>query len=203
VAGAERLEVAAASATVVSDVVAIESTGTLRPIQDFLRTEPPPPPVAIETGDEGYPDFDETADELPPVEHFLDPLPPVSEFSQEDWHPLAEHEHPAAPGAGVSQGDAAEGWVQTDWQQYDWRSAAALGETGEADASNAWATTDWEAGGPRAKDARPTAAQAIASALDQIAQRIRDGELVVPGQGSALDPTNIAATLAALLGVKR
>jgi hypothetical protein len=44
---------------------------------------------------------------------------------------------------------------------------------------------------------RPTAAQAIASALDQIAQRIRSGELAA---GGATDPATLAATLAAILG---
>ena len=49
-----------------------------------------------------------------------------------------------------------------------------------------------------------SAAQAIANALDQIAQQIREGGLTVPSPGGALnDPRAIAATLAALLGVKR
>jgi hypothetical protein len=93
------------------------------------------------------------------------------------------------------------GWVETDWQHFDWRAAAALGDGVEAAASNEWATTDWEPAAPILRDNRPTAAQAIASALDQIAQRIRDGELAVPGSGSLTDPATIAASLAAILGV--
>jgi hypothetical protein len=93
-------------------------------------------------------------------------------------------------------------WGETDWQHYDWRAAAALGETANDEASSAWATTDWDAGAPRARELRKAAAHAIAKALDEIAQRIRAGEVVAPGNG-ALDPTNIAATLAALLGAKR
>jgi hypothetical protein len=93
-------------------------------------------------------------------------------------------------------------WADTDWQQYDWRSLASLGEGAEAAASTEWASTDWDANKPRAKDVHPTAAQAIASALDQIAQRIRDGELA-PMPGMPTDPATIAATLAAILGIRQ
>jgi hypothetical protein len=55
----------------------------------------------------------------------------------------------------------------------------------------------------RANASRPTAAQAIASALDEIARRIRDGELVVPPSAAVPDPTSIAATLASLLGIRK
>ena len=49
-----------------------------------------------------------------------------------------------------------------------------------------------------------SAAQAIANALDQIAHQIREGDLTIPSPGGALtDPGAIAATLAALLGVRR
>ncbi len=118
---------------------------------------------------------------------------------------------PGSMGSGTAGENAAaahasdtgeSGWGETDWQHYDWRAAAALGETANEEASSAWATTDWDAGAPRARELRKTAAHAIAKALDEIAQRIRAGEAVAPGNG-ALDPTNIAATLAALLGAKR
>ncbi len=167
----------------------VESAARLQPIQDFLdlsaRSAPPVAPDS--TGDDFSSDIDEGADQLPPLEHFLDPLPRVGD--------------PAPP-----SGSLASEWANADWQQYDWRSVAALGESGESAASNAWATTDWDGTGPRAaraaKDARPTAAQAIASALDQIAQRIRDGDLAVPIPGSETDPATIAATLTALLGIR-
>jgi hypothetical protein len=143
--------------------------------------------------------------ELPPVEHFLDPLPAVTGFA------------PDADGALVD--DAAidvehttdtvkteTGWGVEDWQQYDWRAAATLGEGVESQASNEWATTDWDGAGRRTPASRSklSAAQAIANALDQIAQQIREGDLTVPSPGGTLtDPGTIAATLAALLGAKR
>ncbi|HYN20312.1 MAG TPA: hypothetical protein VE078_05085, partial [Thermoanaerobaculia bacterium] len=115
----------------------------------------------------------------------------------------------ALPGNGAVATDARPrdpseaGWLETDWQHYDWRAAAALGESANDEATSAWATTDWDGAGAGARDPRPTAAQAIATALDEIARRIRDGELAVPGRGAMADPATIAATLAAILGVKR
>lgn len=168
----------------------------LRPIEDFLDTSPAPPP-AYQRSTEDLPDvgdFEEEPYELPPVEHFIDSLPDVNQFAS-DAEP--------AP-VGVQAPDAAEsGWLETDWQHYDWRAAAALGETANAEATNAWASTDWDGVVSRAREGRQTAAHAIAAALNEIAKRIEAGELAVPGSGATPDPTTIAATLAALLGVKR
>jgi len=185
-----------------------QSGALLPPIDTFLHLSAADSahPGTESNGDELPQRFDEVPDELPPVEHFLDPLPPVEGFS-----PLRSpaFEPPRITGGlgtapGEFQGDAlASGWADTDWQQYDWRAAAGLRENGDTAASNAWATTNWDASLPRAKHDRPTAAQAIASALDEIAQRIRTGELAVPMPGSATDPATIAATLAALLGIGR
>ena len=145
------------------------------------------------------------SEELPPVEHFLDPLPEVEHFAPDTKDALSDAwpaESANAPAAGSTSGDPSEpGWIETDWQQFDWRAAAALGESAEREASNAWATTDWDGTVPRARNLRPTAAHAIATALDAIAQRIREGELAVPG--SAADPAKIVAQLAAVLGVKQ
>jgi len=168
----------------------------LRPIEDFLDTSPLPPP-AYQRAIEDLPDvgdFEEEPYELPPVEHFMDSLPGVDEFASDTE---------AAPVA-VQTPDAAEsGWLETDWQHYDWRAAAALGETANAEATNAWASTDWDGVVSRAREGRQTAAHAIAKALNEIAERIKAGELALPGSGAKPDPTTIAATLAALLGVKR
>ena len=164
-----------------------------------------PAPLARESNDTEFSsDFDEASAELPPVEHFLDPLPRVEEFEREGSNPF---DGPNALGDSdietrvIEPNSLAAEWADTDWQQYDWRSLASLGEGAEAAASTDWASTDWDANRPRAKDERPTAAQSIASALDQIAQRIRDGELA-PMPGMPTDPATIAATLAAILGIR-
>jgi hypothetical protein len=143
----------------------------------------------------------DNGDELPPVEHFLDPLPDVDAFAPDVEGALADgptDEFPSNGGAGGEQG-----WVEDAWQRYDWNGAAALGDGPETEASNEWATTDWDSGAPAARTRTTSPADAIASALDQIARRIREGEFAVGSPEALADPTTIAATLAALLGVRR
>ena len=183
----------------------------VRSIADFLDTSPPPLPTADyqpERSDSSY--ASESVDEpneLPPVEHFLDPLPVVEHFAPDAKGALSdawpEEGGEVARTADDTTGLPESGWLETDWQHYDWRAAAALGESAEKEASSAWASTDWDGSAQRRRDLRPTAAHAIATALDEIAQRIREGELAVPGRGPTTDPATIAATLAALLGVRR
>jgi hypothetical protein len=190
-------------------VARVESAPQFRSIDDFLdrSVEATAAIASVPSIDNFSSELDEESFELPPVEHFLDPLPAAGDFAprgsnQFDETPSGGREDIAATELGA--GSLAAEWANTDWQQYDWRSLAALGEGGESAASNAWATTDWDAVGPRsertARDSRPTAAQAIAGALDQIAQRIRSGELVV-GKGET-DPATLAATLASILGIR-
>jgi hypothetical protein len=151
-------------------------------------------------------DFAEQPDEPPPIEHFLDPLPAVATFAPDiegaliDESAASTEYTSAAPTARTS---TEPGWVEGDWQRYDWRAAAALGDGVESEASNEWATTNWDVGAPTQRHEKPTAAHAIASALDQIARRIREGDLTVPPPGALTDPAAIAATLAALMGVRR
>jgi hypothetical protein len=141
-------------------------------------------------------------EELPPVEHFLDPMPIVEHFAPDtegalsDAWPAASDESPPAPARGAEPTES--GWNETDWQNFDWRAAAALGESPDSAASNAWATTDWDTAAPPPPDLKKSAADAIATALNQIAQRIRDGD-----PSAVSDPEKIAATLASLLGVRR
>lgn len=197
-----------------SDAAIIAASGSavetlLRPIEDFLDSSPAEiAAYGRDTSDDGYgTELDEDPDELPPVEHFIDELPAVDQYAPESEGRLQ--------GNGAAESDVLErssarrpepsesGWLETEWQHFDWRAAAALGETGSEEASTAWATTDWGGAAPKVGDPRQTAAQAIATALDEIAKRIREGDLAVPGGGPMSDPATIAATLAALLGVKR
>jgi hypothetical protein len=180
----------------------------LRPIDDFLDVSSAAPPAYRQDSTESYDEAPrDEPEELPPVEHFLDPLPIVERFApnaegapSDQWPVESGETAPIAERVtDVSEG----GWIETDWQHYDWNAVAALGESAERQASNDWATTDWDGTVPPARDPRPTAAQAIATALDAIAQRIREGELAVAGSGATPDPAKIAAAVAALLGVKR
>lgn len=175
---------------------------------------PPLPPIEqfLETWSQPVDDYvagnEEEIDELPPVEHFMDPLPEVGSFAPDVDGALLETNNGVADifaRVDTGGGAAESGWGDTDWQDYDWRSAAALGEGASSEATDAWVATDWDSGSapPRARDTRETAAHAIAAALDRLAQRIRDGELAVPPRGLVPDQATIAATLAALLGVRR
>jgi len=187
--------------------LASESSGAVAaipPIEAFLddATQTAPASAATELADAySYADDD---DELPPLEHFVDPLPPVEDFATqaEGGEGVDAFGIEATAPEESSTQDKGE-WGQTDWQQFDWRAAAGLGQTADTEATNAWAATDWDTGGPRARETRPTPAQALAIALDDIAQRIRDGQLAMPIGGIPSDPGSIAASLAALLGVKR
>ena len=142
--------------------------------------------------------------EPPPIEHFTDPLPAVESFAPGNAGAMIEGidamdytsvvTSPPVPGSA--------GWVEEDWQNFDWRAAASLGDGPDVEATNDWATTDWDGASPLPRERRPTAAQAIATALDTIARRIRDGDLAPAAPGDLGDPTAIAAKLAALLGVR-
>ncbi|HEX6628628.1 MAG TPA: hypothetical protein VF105_11760 [Gemmatimonadaceae bacterium] len=172
-------------------------------IDSFLVTPRPAAlPQPVDVYDE---ELSEESDELPPLEHFLDPLPSITDFSAIVSETQTENaaDFPDKVAAADTPSGADTGWIETDWQRYDWQSIAALGETerAQAEASNAWATTDWEVPPPRMAESPRNPVDAIATALDKIAERIRNGDLA--GTGDVADPATIAATLAALLGVKR
>lgn len=187
----EDVEAPQLSAPIQETVTPRSNREQLQPIEAFLD-------------DEAFPG-DEQSHELSPVEHFLDPLPAVGGFAPHREGALIDESAVAfdyTSAAAVERPATETGWLVDDWQQYDWRAAAGLGDGVASQASKDWATTDWDAGKTGAAD-KPSAAQAFANALDQIAQRIREGELTVPPPGTLTDPGAIAATLAALLGVKR
>lgn len=95
-------------------------------------------------------------------------------------------------------------WILEEWEQYDWKKAAAL--TGDPDivaAQDAWGDLDWEsdpAGGAVGRQRPP---EMVAMILEGIAQRIRGGEVHVGGTPGMTDEAALTAVLAALLGVRR
>lgn len=186
--------------------IAQPSREQLPPIEVFLDTSPQrPESQSGDLADQDSLGFAEEQEGAPPIEHFLDPLPPVVSFApdadlaliDESASSMESNSPPTARAAREAE------WGEDDWQKFDWRAAAALGNGVDAEASSEWATTDWDMDPRASRDARATAAQAIAKALDQIARRIRQGELTVPQADALTDPAGIAATLAALLGVRR
>jgi len=199
VPGAEKDRIA--SMRIESEIdVGVAAPTALPPIQKFLDVSAP---IAndLAPDDEAFAEEYETEEiELPPVEHFIDPLPAVEDYGAEE-NAADNQETESSTGNPALADSATTDWVETDWQHYDWRGAAALGDTGENEASNAWASTDWDV--PRSPEGKATTPDAIATALDQIAQKLREGDLALPGQGTVSDPATVVATLAALLGIKR
>ena len=193
------------SETVYESVVSYEpdAESSMPSIDSFLAPRPAPLPQPVDVYDE----VSEEPEELPPLEHFLDPLPSITDFSasfsETQTGNAADFPDDVAATNSAAAGDT--GWIETDWQRYDWQSIAALGDTErtQAEASNAWATTDWEVPALGKGDRVQNPVDAIATALDQMAERLRKGDLSVGGSGGVADPATIAATLAALLGVRR
>jgi hypothetical protein len=170
------------------------------------------PPFVHGRSTQRAPVVEEQPAALPSIELFLDRTPLITEYApaepaepetlavteavQSDW--------PSWGGPETSPAVSGEEWGTTEWQRFDWSAASSLGGEAPADreAANAWAETDWSNPRDPATSAQ-SAAEALAQALEQISQRIRAGELSVPGTDRVKDDAAIAATLATLLGIKR
>lgn len=140
------------------------------------------------------------AEELPSIEKFLDHTPPIEKFAPSHIEQERAKEWSWGGESAAAPTPAHES--APEWQSFDWGSAASLGNAPPDAAAEAWASTDWsEPGG--SKETRQTAAEALARALDQIARRIRAGELRVPGPETVKDDAAVTATLAGLLGIRR
>jgi len=140
--------------------------------------------------------------ELPSIDEFLDDTPAIEEFAPT----ISASNQPGREwpswGGEAAASPAMSGWAEDELQGFNWAGAAQLGALPPDPAADAWASTDWSE--PRdSQRSRQSAAEALAQALDQIARRIRAGELRLPGSETVRDDAAIAATLAALLGIKR
>lgn len=158
---------------------------------------------------------DPPSDDLPPIEQFLDEFPSIDDY-------LAavepEFETPAVAVAteapvSASPGHDAEGWAVTEWQSYDWSGLAALGHdpATSAEAESNWNATQWsEEGGESAQlgdslsfsGSAGAGAHEVATALDDIARRIRSGELAIDQFRGSPPEAAMAAALAALLRLR-
>jgi hypothetical protein len=170
-----------------------------------------------------------THEELPPISRFIDELPSISEFLDElqpieDFLADEVEESPAStesvasadhyPGYDTSEVYAPEpvdgGWVMDDWKSYDWTRLASLGrQSAEAMAAdNDWNATEWTA--ESAETAQHEAYDAnhepspheVATALDEIARRIRAGELTIEQFHGSPPEAAMAAALASLLRMR-
>ncbi|MBA3645341.1 MAG: hypothetical protein H0W63_04125 [Gemmatimonadaceae bacterium] len=139
---------------------------------------------------------------LPSIDEFLDDAPPIEQFAPVEHAATAATEWSWGGKAPVAAAPPPREQPVADWQSFDWGSAARLGNAPPDAAAEAWASTDWSEPA-ESQESRQSAAEALARALDQISRRIRAGELSVPGPGTVQDDAAIAATLAALLGIRR
>ena len=105
------------------------SASAIHPNEKFLEWAAPVAARNTTTREEdGFAgDLTTEEDELPPVEHFIDPLPSIEDFGavvgSESDQVAAEREFTSDGLANA--GEPEREWVETDWQQYDWRAAAA------------------------------------------------------------------------------
>jgi hypothetical protein len=138
-------------------------------------------------------------DRLPDIEQFLDDLPLIDDFL---LAPETRGETRNAPAQMETDG---EGWAAADWQSYDWSRLASLGapESEAAEAQAAWTSTSWDSASRKFRvsvgQRAPFAGYEVAAALDEIARRIRTGELSLEEFRGTPPEAAIAALFAAFL----
>ena len=155
-----------------------------------------------------YPPFVKPANagQLPAISEFLDDLPPIEDFLAADDEELRSITE-LAPDP-----DQDDGWAVTEWQSFDWSSLSSIARRAEgAAAQENWTTTDWTSDDADAYEspydsrewssAEPSANE-IADALDDIAARIRSGELAIENLRGTPPEAAMAAALAALLRMR-
>ena len=167
------------------------------------------------------PPIEQFIDELPPIDDFLvtapEPTPITLPPPMHDWAEASHYRPPIPPepratssvGPSTPRGAApetdSEGWAAGEWQSYDWGGIASLGaQAPEAvEANAAWSSTDWDSASKRLSDlaGHPGGppANEVAAALDEIARRIRSGELSLERFHGTPPEAAIAAVFAALL----
>jgi len=152
----------------------------------------------------------DASETLPFIERFVDDLPLIDEFLLEPSDRAPADGDPVAAATGtvasvVAAETDTEGWAAADWQSYDWSGLASLAapEPEAAEAHAAWSSTNWDAGGAGSLDLSPRSLNLredeVAAALDEIARRIRSGELSLHQFRDSPPEAAIAAAFASLL----
>ena len=151
-------------------------------------------------------------EQIPSIDEFLDELPAIEDFLAHD-NPVELPEAGYAGDFDSETGDweqgeeEVDGWAISEWQSYDWSSAAALSrERSESHSGGDTRASEssWRAQRERVRTrpaASPTADE-VASALDGIASRIRSGELVIDNLQGTPPEAAMAAALAILLRIR-
>ena len=140
-------------------------------------------------------------DDYPPIEQFLDELPSIDDYVLDELAPVDVEEDAAFPAAVGNRDEPthdSEGWAISGWQSYDWSGLAALARPLGDTAESAWnagdSRTGYSGGAAGTSDA-----EEVAQVLDDIAQRIRSGELPIDQFRTSPPEAAVAAALAAIL----
>ena len=149
-------------------------------------------------------------EQLPPIEDYLDELPSIDDFLDHEDYPPIEEFAPSEESdeffEPVAAAEPEEGWAAGSWQSYDWSSAAALNRSTSSavDSSDAWSESEWPdpVRVPHDSFDSGPSADEIADALDGIAHRIRNGELVIDKLQGTQPEVAMAAALAVLLRMR-
>lgn len=178
--------------------------------RDQARAQRPAPPYVRRPGDMWR-------EELPPITRYLydfrteppeQPYQPLT-FGGAPREPVLESIEWKSPFAATDVTPAAEreqsgAWILEEWEQYDWKKAATLAADPDVEAAQqAWGDLDWEGSGNASGTTRQRPPEMVASILEGIARRIRQGELRVSASPGMTDEAALTAVLAALLGVRR
>lgn len=178
--------------------------------RDQARAQRPAPPYVRRPGDIWR-------EELPPITRYLydfkteqpEPAYQPLTFGGAAREPVLESIEWKSPFAATEvTPDATEreqsgAWILEEWEQYDWKKAAALTtDPNVAAAQQAWGDLDWDAGAGES-ESRQRPPEIVASILEGIARRIRAGDVRVSGSAGMTDEAALTAVLAALLGVRR
>ena len=153
---------------------------------------------------------------VPSIGAFLDELPSIADFlvDEPDSYETAAYpaeQLPAIDEFAPEQFDA-YGWAIADWQAFDWSSLGALRRSAANPVAEAdWTATEWTpedegayglTEGSLEWSANQSSADEIASALNDIADRIRSGELAIDNLRGTPPEAAMAAALAALLKMR-
>jgi hypothetical protein len=138
----------------------------------------------------------DTSDNMPSIERFVDDLPLINDFLLDSSAPITTPVQATTSDSGTD-----EGWADADWQSYDWSGLASLGAPAPeaAEAHAAWSSTNWDAGRGGRPESEHFREDEVAAALDEIARKIRSGELSLHQFRGSPPEAAIAAAFASLL----
>jgi hypothetical protein len=152
-------------------------------------------------------------DDYPPIEQFLDELPSIDDYLADAAIESVAEEITGGVDNALPDHDS-EGWAMPGWQSYDWSGLAALAtpegrrsQGGASSGRSSWPNMqpEQETNGLDVVDSRYTAgpggtsAEEVASVLDDLAYRIRSGELPIDQFTNQPPEAAMAAALAAML----